>query len=98
MKQCGRLYLPEIIFCDSLSDLLNVDAQILFGDLDVKAPALTSIPFSEQILFISGPEGGFSPRELSFLKEKEAHPIKLHENRLRAETAPLAALYGLYSR
>lgn len=96
MKQCARLYLPEITFCNSLTDLLKLDMQILFGDVNPQAPPLKSITLSKQILFISGPEGGFSPNELALLKEQGAHPIKLHENTLRAETAPLAALCGLY--
>lgn len=98
MKQCRRLYLPEITFCSSLSDLLNVDGQILFGDLGPKALPIKSITLSEQILFVTGPEGGFSQNEFSLLKKQGAQAIKLHENTLRAETAPLAALYGLYSR
>lgn len=90
MKQCGRLYLPEIRFYASLQDAFIKDAHTLYGDLSIAAPKLTELPHSKT-LFFSGPEKGFSPIELEFLK-KHAHGIHLHENVLRAETAPLVAL------
>ena len=43
-------------------------------------------------LIISGGEFGFSENELDFLKKTKASFVKLSENILRAETAPLVAL------
>ena len=93
IKQCGRLYLPEIIFKTSLEEALFSNRQILFGDTDPAAPLLASHPHSP-ILFVSGPEKGFSSRELEFLKQ-HGKGVKLHQNILRAETAPLVALSRL---
>lgn len=42
-------------------------------------------------LFI-GPEGGFTPKELDFFKEKEIPILKLGEQILRAETASIVAI------
>ena len=95
MKQCGRLYLPEITVCASLKDLFHLDAQILYGD--PQAAQKEKKELSSNILFLTGPEGGFSEDELAHLEERRAQPIRLHENVLRAETAPLAALcYLIY--
>jgi len=42
------------------------------------------------MVFVTGPEKGFSERELKLLDEK-AIGVRLHRNILRAETAPIAA-------
>jgi 16S rRNA (uracil1498-N3)-methyltransferase len=97
LKQCGRLYLPEIIYASSLSEVLARNGVFLFGDLDGEELLIrSSLPSSHPIIFLTGPEGGFSPKELEKLREKRATGIRLHKNTLRAETAPLAALYSLY--
>jgi 16S rRNA (uracil1498-N3)-methyltransferase len=47
-------------------------------------------------LWLSGPEGGFSPEEESFLHAHGSKPVSLGARVLRAETAPLVVLsvYG----
>jgi 16S rRNA (uracil1498-N3)-methyltransferase len=89
MKQSGRLYLPLIHPILSLQELLKMKMKILFGDTDQAAEWIT--PIQESVLFISGPESGFSFKETKMLKEK-ASGVKLNQNILRAETAPIAAL------
>jgi len=96
MKQCGRLYLPAIAILSSLERVLELDAMALFGDTDPKAPMLEAIPDSSPILFITGPEKGFSTNEDELLKQR-AKGVRLHMNILRAETAPIVAL-SLLSR
>jgi 16S rRNA (uracil1498-N3)-methyltransferase len=96
MKQCGRLYLPAIAILSSLERVLELDAMALFGDTDPKAPMLEAIPDSSPILFITGPEKGFSTSEDELLKQR-AKGVRLHMNILRAETAPIVAL-SLLSR
>jgi len=91
MKQCGRLYLPTINIFSSLEKVLEIDAYALFGDVDPNASLLEKIPNKSQILFITGPERGFSNREEILLKQK-AKGVRLHLNILRAETAPIVAL------
>jgi len=91
MKQCFRLYLPAITVADSLENVLQRDAYALFGDLDPQAPVLANVPDYSPILFITGPEKGFSKGEEDFLRQK-AKGVRLHANVLRAETAPIVAL------
>ena len=98
LKQCGRLYLPNIELLPSIDDALSGDHRILFGDTHPSAPWLSSLPLqSGSLLFITGPEKGFSEREHQLLHEK-GKGVKLSRNILRAETAPIAALSILSCR
>ncbi len=91
MKQCGRLYLPEMSVYSSLSALIDLQIPLYFGDTDPNAPLLLKTPIPNRLLFLTGPEKGFSTSETALLKQN-GHPVKLHTDILRAETAPLAAL------
>lgn len=86
MKQCGRLDLPPIQLL-KFDALFKESAPLYFGDTRGK-------PFAEKIkgplLFVTGPEKGFSRRELELLDLK-GKGVRLHKNILRAETAPLVA-------
>ena len=46
---------------------------------------------TENILILIGPEGDFSPEEINFALENGFEPISLGEQRLRTETAAVAA-------
>lgn len=87
MKQCGRLDLPPIHHL-RFDQILDLPGTLLFGD-----PRKETAPkqFQGLLNIITGPERGFSPKELKKLEEKGVG-IKLHKNVLRAETAPIAAL------
>lgn len=50
---------------------------------------------SKSILFIFGPEGGLSRKEVEAFKEKGAIPVALGPRILRAETAPLYVLSAI---
>lgn len=88
MKQCGRLDLPPIQILSHFEDLFKTPSLYLFGDTRKSAPKITS---QEKATFISGPERGFSEKEHKILDQK-AQGVKLHQNILRAETAPIAAI------
>lgn len=88
MKQSGRLDLPALKIHAHFQDLFGQPYPYLFGDTRPTAPKLTP---QEKFVFISGPEKGFSEKELKVL-EKQAQGVTLHKNILRAETAPIAAL------
>lgn len=90
LKQCGRLYLPDLVLL-SFKEILSIDALLFFGDTDPQAKPLPPSLSAQRILFLSGPEKGFSPREIKLLKE-HGQCIRLHTNILRAETAPLVAM------
>lgn len=94
LKQCGRLYLPEIHLFPSLAEVLSQEGlELFYGDL---SPA--SIPFQKMVrnehkttLFAIGPEQGFHKEEVSLLESHGAKGISLHQNILRAETASIVA-------
>lgn len=98
MKQCGRLHLPSTLFLPSIENWEKfTKMSAFFGDLDPKAPLFeidwnmrseTSYP----IVFVTGPEGGFSEQEIQSLKDKGAHGVKLHNNILRTDTASVMAV------
>ncbi|MES2272858.1 MAG: RsmE family RNA methyltransferase [Chlamydiota bacterium] len=100
MKQCGRLDLPPTLLLGGLDEFFASRGIWLFGDTREEAPSLFKVGieglFADgPIFFISGPERGFTQRELNLLEIK-ARGIRLHSNILRAETAPLAALSLLW--
>lgn len=88
MKQSGRLFLPHFEFLARFSDLFEKKVSILYGDTRPSALALEKVEFP--ILFITGPESGFSNSEYAELDQKAAS-VKLGPYVLRTETAPLAA-------
>lgn len=101
MKQCGRLYLPSITIKPALDEIDEwgelTQSSAFFGDLDPAAPLFEVAwnklnPPSDPVIFITGPEGGFSQQEIGLLKEQGAIGVKLHANILRTETASLMAL------
>jgi len=102
-KQCGRLYLPEIIYKKELTKLdLCKETEGMSPFLcEIDAPYLRSEKAhqNDSLLLFIGPEGGFSDQEKqALLTLKGLQTVRLHPNILRAETAPLAALSILYSQ
>ncbi len=88
MKQCGRLDLPCLQNFPHLEEIFGAPYTYLFGDI---RPHAKWIKPCENVVFITGPEKGFSEKETKIL-EKKAIGVRLHRNILRAETAPIAAL------
>lgn len=88
MKQSGRLFLPHLECAAQFSDLFKKEAFFLYGDTRSAAPLLDRVDFP--VVFVSGPESGFSQREHELLEQK-GQGVKLSRFILRAETAPLAA-------
>lgn len=96
MKQCGRLYLPEILLKPHLSKWSPPALSSYFGDLKPDAPLFATewrrAPPPDGAIFFVGPEAGFSEDEVKHLKHLGAKGVRLHQNILRTDTAPLAAL------
>ncbi len=86
MKQCGRLWLPPIEQIE-FEAIFQANKTVLFGD--PRRKEFSPIPKGE-ILFVSGPEKGFSKEEQQGLEEKGV-AVLLSRHILRAETAPMAA-------
>jgi len=98
MKQCGRLDLPPIKIHPPLLQWKPLEGQVLFGDTASDAPLLKQLPqVLFPITFFIGPEKGFPPQEVLFLKQTlKAQGVRLHQHILRVDTAPLAALSQLF--
>jgi len=103
-EQCKRLTVPTIKPLTPLSDVLKTwpeDRLLIFGDETLNAPSLGTLTIDPQKLyaFLVGPEGGFSPQELSLLR---SHPktqgVTLNSHILRAETAALVGISYLQVR
>ncbi len=91
MKQSVRLYLPEVVFEDSLKSVLQHKKE---GELllmaDETTDSILNMDQNENPLFIIvGPEGGFSKSERKILNENNAQRISLGNKRLRTETAAI---------
>ena len=92
MKQCGRLYLPQIEMKPSLKKWQELPFPILFGDTRPQASPL-ELPLSKPCILLIGPEPGLSEDETLVLETKlHAKGVKLHHNTLRTETAAIAFL------
>lgn len=97
MKQCGRLDLPEIVLKPPLAAWDAPVGTLFFGDTQKDAPFLRDLslskPLREPLLIVIGPEKGLAPKERQVLTDSFfAQGVRLHQNILRAETAPLVAL------
>lgn len=91
MKQSVRLYLPEILFEESLKSVLQHQKEGEFLLMaDETTDSTLNMDQSENPLFmIIGPEGGFSKSERDILDKNNAQRISLGNKRLRTETAAI---------
>jgi 16S rRNA (uracil1498-N3)-methyltransferase len=94
MKQCGRLYLPELLYFKDLVEILQKPScDFLYGDVASSAPSLKAccLKKTTTTVFFVGPESGFHEKEILMLQKRGAKGVSLHANILRAETASIAA-------
>jgi 16S rRNA (uracil1498-N3)-methyltransferase len=100
LKQCGRLFIPEIHLFPALQKCRSIEGTAFFGDVSPTAEPLKDqiikIEQPSSLIFFTGPESGFSSREIARLKELGVKGAKLHENILRTDTASILAI-GLFS-
>jgi 16S rRNA (uracil1498-N3)-methyltransferase len=98
MKQCGRLTLPTIVIQPPIEHWPMIKTLAFFGDLDEGAPFFDavwkkqSLPITSPVMFITGPEGGFSDQEVQILKRRGVQGVKLHDHILRTDTASIMAV------
>ena len=95
-QQCGENWLPEINEIQLLEEWAqSVVAKhkiVLYPKADTK---LSSLFFSDSVAVAIGPEGDFTKREISLLKEKDFIPVKLGERILRADTAAISVISSI---
>lgn len=99
LKQSGRLYLPEINLPINLKDFLNKNTFIsslkivaLYEGVSFSQELAEKILASDQIVLLSGPEGGFSKEEINLLDKLNFIFFSISPNILKAETASIALM------
>ncbi len=102
VEQCERLDVPAVSDAINLSnmDFSKYDAVIYANEHALINTIIDQkILVQDNILLITGPEGGFTDTELEYLsKLPNAHPISLGSNILRAETAMVKLVSMVSSR
>ena len=100
-KQCGNPWLPEVRALDGIGQVIGLAAAADFRLLPwerqegvaMLEPGMAGRPGTT--VYVIGPEGGFSPRELAALREAAFTPVSLGGRILRCETAA-ALVLGLH--
>lgn len=96
-KQCGRAFVPEVEFVNTIAELLieRYDKVIFMNEHERKM-SFSDVSFSndkeKKVALIVGSEGGFSDREVCEICDKGAVSVSLGKRILRAETAAVAAM------
>ena len=102
-EQSKRNRLPDIRLFDKKADFLAqlsafdkifiaYEESAKAGEMARLAQELQAVEDNQKILFIFGPEGGISPKEIEAFEQAGGIPVGLGPRILRTETAPLYAL------
>jgi len=93
-KQSKRFWLPTLRIVNSLGEVLAAypNHETLMAHQHPAAVKEVTLKDSKDLLLLTGPEGGFSEREVELATSKEAKLYSLGSHRLRAETALVALL------
>lgn len=95
-KQSGNPFLPESVpplqFSAAVEDARERCGELRFGSPEETGENSSS---AEDIAWFVGPEGGFSKREETCLREAGAKPLRVGRWILRVETAAIAGLVRL---
>jgi len=94
LKQSGNLHLPEISVVDfsDLCSMVNPHNAIVLSPDGIPITQINvkdKYSGNNELYYITGPEGGFSPREIQSLKEIPR--VRISHNVLRTETALICA-------
>lgn len=97
-KQCGNPWLPEVRLLKGLEELCTLSAQADWRllpweaqeDVPMLAPEMAGR--AGRTIYVIGPEGGFSPRELAALRAADFTAVSLGGRILRCETAAALCL------
>ncbi|MDE7241201.1 MAG: 16S rRNA (uracil(1498)-N(3))-methyltransferase [Desulfovibrio sp.] len=100
-KQCGNPWLPEVRALPGIGAVIGLAAGAAYRLLPwerqegvaMLEPGMVGRP--GVTVYVIGPEGGFSPRELAALAEADFTPVSLGGRILRCETAATLVL-GLH--
>ena len=95
-KQSGRSVVPQVEEAVKLEDLtLGPRALVAHPYASQTLHEVSRGRESDEVILITGPEGGLSEAEVERLEENGATPVRLGARILRAETAPVALVAAL---
>ena len=87
-EQCGRIDIPEFLPEISIQEIPKLTGTKILLSQFTSNQTLQDNTNNENIYIISGPEGGFSENEITFLNQ-HCNLLNLSKNILRAETATI---------
>jgi 16S rRNA (uracil1498-N3)-methyltransferase len=93
-KQCGRSVVPSVLEPIRLRDLEWTGVGVVAHPRSSRL-AREVVDWTAPVTVITGPEGGFSSREIQALESRGVKAVTLGKRILRAETAPVALLGSL---
>lgn len=91
-EQSGRLDVPTVSEPRTIKEVLEgFDGKVIVcqGGEDSKPFSKKMLPKEGKVMFVIGPEGGWSPKELEFFAKKKYTQVSIGKNVLRAETAAI---------
>ncbi len=95
MKQSLKLVLPKlnppVKFSEFMKKDLNSELFIAHCEELEKVSLVKSLKPNSNVLIMIGPEGDFTPKEISIALENNFQPVSLGNSRLRTETAGVVA-------
>lgn len=95
MLQSKQYYIPELLHPLTINELLKYEVSNRYiahcEDDQPKKPLISTLIPEQNSLILIGPEGDFTPAEISKLTSAGIQPISLGMNRLRTETAAIYA-------
>ena len=96
MKQSQRAHLPEVNKVQRTSELMPRGVGVI---LDPRSEeSLLSLPSSDEITLVVGPEGGITEKELEQLKAAGFIPMRLGSAIMRTSTAGPAAVAAILTK
>ena len=99
MKQSQRPYMPVLGELEKFEDFVQQQKAdhklIAYLGEQIRPQLVTAIPPASSYLVLIGPEGDFSEKEVEQAVSSGFHPVSLGNNRLRTETAGIAACHTL---
>lgn len=92
VKQSGRVRIPPIDAPIAFEEVFTNASVVIY---DAEADANPNRQLDSPVTILVGPEGGWSPGEIAFARERDAVFRRLGPRRLRAETAAIAAIVDI---
>jgi 16S rRNA (uracil1498-N3)-methyltransferase len=97
MKQSKRFFLPEINVLCPFNEFVKANPKGFIGHCyEGKKERMED--HKKNKVFLIGPEGDFTEKEVQFALENGYTPIELSSFRLRTETAALSAVFTLAAK